>query len=89
MNKDTSSNPAPLFVSASPRVSFCGYSIPHPSEARVNIQVQTTGDPASEVLKDGCQSLINMCEHVRQTLDDAVTKFKNNHVSDTTMDNSP
>lgn len=27
----------------SPRVSFCGYSIPHPSDARVNIRVQTTG----------------------------------------------
>ncbi|KAK8472974.1 hypothetical protein PHAVU_001G016450 [Phaseolus vulgaris] len=25
------------------RVSFCGYSIPHPSENRVNIRVQTTG----------------------------------------------
>ncbi|TYG88799.1 hypothetical protein ES288_A12G049900v1 [Gossypium darwinii] len=29
--------------SDSPRVTFCGYSIPHPSEARVNIRVQTTG----------------------------------------------
>jgi hypothetical protein len=27
----------------SPRVSFCGYSIPHPSDAKVNIRVQTTG----------------------------------------------
>ena len=27
----------------SPRVTFCGYSIPHPSEAVVNMRVQTTG----------------------------------------------
>uniref|UniRef100_A0A9I9DLT8 DNA-directed RNA polymerase RBP11-like dimerisation domain-containing protein n=1 Tax=Cucumis melo TaxID=3656 RepID=A0A9I9DLT8_CUCME len=25
-----------------PRVTFCGYSIPHPSDNRVNIRVQTT-----------------------------------------------
>ncbi|KAJ8445281.1 hypothetical protein Cgig2_024487 [Carnegiea gigantea] len=61
---------------ARPRVMSCGYSIPHPSEARVNISVQTTGDPASEVLKDSCQNLIYMCEHVRKTFDDAVAKFK-------------
>ncbi|RWW59355.1 hypothetical protein BHE74_00033712 [Ensete ventricosum] len=29
--------------SCSPRVIFCGYSIPHPSENKVNIRVQTTG----------------------------------------------
>lgn len=27
----------------SPNVAFCGYSIPHPAEALVNIRVQTTG----------------------------------------------
>lgn len=32
-----------IMSSCSPRVSFCGYSIPHPSESRVNIRVQTTG----------------------------------------------
>lgn len=32
-----------IFILCSPRVTFCGYSIPHPSEARVNIRVQTTG----------------------------------------------
>ena len=27
----------------SPEVEYCGYSIPHPSEDRLNIRVQTTG----------------------------------------------
>ncbi len=31
-------------VCCSPHVSFCGYSIPHPAEALVNIRVQTTGE---------------------------------------------
>ncbi|CAI0392971.1 unnamed protein product [Linum tenue] len=60
----------------SPRVSVCGYSIPHPSDARVNIRIQTTGDPAREVLKDGCQNLMLMCQHVRGALDKAVADFR-------------
>ncbi|XP_027185166.1 DNA-directed RNA polymerases I and III subunit RPAC2 [Coffea eugenioides] len=59
------------------RVTFCGYSIPHPSDARVNIRVQTTGDAAREVLKDSCQDLMLMCQHVRSTFDQAVLDFKN------------
>ncbi|KAK6127015.1 hypothetical protein DH2020_039243 [Rehmannia glutinosa] len=60
-----------------PRVTFCGYSIPHPSDARVNIRVQTTGVPARDVLKDSCQDLMLVCQHVRSTVDQAVMEFKN------------
>ena len=31
----------------SPHVDFCGYSMPHPAEAVVNIRVQTTGQPST------------------------------------------
>ncbi|MFS7998621.1 putative DNA-directed RNA polymerase, RBP11-like dimerization domain-containing protein [Helianthus anomalus] len=62
-----------------PRVSVCGYNIPHPSEARVNIRVQTTGDPAKGVLKDSCQDLMMICQHVRSTFDQVVADFKNNN----------
>lgn len=34
---------APPFSLRSPDVSFCGYSIPHPSEKVVNLRIQTTG----------------------------------------------
>ncbi|KAK6151515.1 hypothetical protein DH2020_014150 [Rehmannia glutinosa] len=60
-----------------PRVTFCGYSIPHPSDARANIRVQTTGDLARDVLKDSCQDLMLVCQHVRSTVDQAVMEFKN------------
>ena len=31
----------------SPKVNFCGYSIPHPSEPKMNMRLQTTpGEPA-------------------------------------------
>ncbi|XP_050214807.1 uncharacterized protein LOC126683333 [Mercurialis annua] len=51
----------------SPRVSLCGCSIRHPSDARVNIRVQTTGKSGREVLKDACQNLMFMCQQVRST----------------------
>ncbi|KAG8663002.1 DNA-directed RNA polymerases I and III subunit RPAC2 [Manihot esculenta] len=77
----TLANAVRFSLNQDPRVSFCGYSIPHPSDARVNIRVQTTGDPAREVLKDGCQNLMLMCQHVRSIFDKAVDDCrKNNHM---------
>ncbi|KAL2467376.1 RNApolymerase 14 kDa subunit [Abeliophyllum distichum] len=73
----TLANSLRFTLNQDPRVTFCGYSIPHPSDARVNIRVQTTGDPASEVLKDSCQDLMLICQHVRSTFDQAVVEFKN------------
>lgn len=72
----TLANAVRFTLNQDPRVLFCGYSIPHPSDARVNIRVQTTGDPASEVLKDACQDLMLMCQHVRSTFNKAVVDFK-------------
>ncbi|KAE8693072.1 Tim10/DDP family zinc finger protein isoform 1 [Hibiscus syriacus] len=72
----TLANSVRFTLNQDPRVTFSGYSIPHPSQARVNIRVQTTGDPASEVLKDACQDLMLMCRHVRSTFDKAVEDFK-------------
>ncbi|GAB2282133.1 hypothetical protein Dimus_016687 [Dionaea muscipula] len=70
------------------RVTFCGYSIPHPSEARVNIRIQTTGAPASEVLKDACEILMQLCQHVRKTFTDAVAEFKEKNKATSPMDTS-
>ncbi|KAL1195699.1 DNA-directed RNA polymerases II, IV and V subunit 11 [Cardamine amara subsp. amara] len=59
-----------------PRVTTATYNIQHPSLERVSIQVQTTGDPAREVFRDGCQELMLMNRHVRTVFDKAVAKFK-------------
>ncbi|VFQ76661.1 unnamed protein product [Cuscuta campestris] len=72
----TLANALRFSLNQDPRVILCGYNIPHPSEARVNIRVQTTGDPAVEVLKDACHDLMLMCEHTRSTFDQALAKFK-------------
>lgn len=31
-------------------VDFCGYSVPHPSEPKMNLRLQTTGDLRGEVV---------------------------------------
>ncbi|CAO3703607.1 unnamed protein product [Rhizopus stolonifer] len=47
-------------------VDFCGYSIPHPSEAKMNVRIQTTDKTTSvDALKSGLQNLLDMVAHVR------------------------
>ncbi|XP_050383128.1 uncharacterized protein LOC126799910 [Argentina anserina] len=72
----TFANAIRFTLNQDPRTQFCGYSIPHPSDNRVNIRIQTTGDPAKKVFEDACQDLMVMCQHVSNTFDKAVVDFK-------------
>ncbi|CAI5469995.1 unnamed protein product [Closterium sp. Yama58-4] len=72
----TIGNSVRFILNQDPRVSFCGYSVPHPSDNKVNIRVQTTGDPARDVLKDGLLELAGFCEHVTRTFEAAFDKFE-------------
>ncbi|CAM6123175.1 unnamed protein product [Calypogeia fissa] len=72
----TLANSLRFVLNKDPRVSFCGYSVPHPSENRVNIRVQTTGLPARDVLKDALQDLMGLSDHVRVTFEKAVEEHK-------------
>ncbi|KAF9594750.1 hypothetical protein IFM89_034733, partial [Coptis chinensis] len=84
----TLANSIRFTLNQDPRVTLCGYSIPHPTDAKVNIRVQTTGDPAKEVFKDALQDLIFMCGHVRETFDEAVDKCRKSN-SGNAMDITP
>eukprot|EP00898_Chlorokybus_atmophyticus_P003012 jgi/Chlat1/3711/Chrsp251S03866 len=67
-NEDhTLGNALRVVLNQDPRTSFCGYSVPHPSEPVLHIRLQTTGAPANEVLKDALRTLSAMCEHIKQT----------------------
>ncbi|CAN6362777.1 unnamed protein product [Urochloa humidicola] len=72
----TLANSARFVLNQDPRVAFCGYSIPHPADKKVNIRVQTTGDPAKDVLKDALQDLMVMCQYVKGTFDNAVADHR-------------
>lgn len=52
----------------SPDVEFCGYSIPHPSEEKMNIRIQTYGETSAvDALRKGLQDLVDLCDHVEKT----------------------
>ncbi|KAI9340826.1 DNA-directed RNA polymerase [Obelidium mucronatum] len=56
-----------------PSVSFCGYSLPHPSEYKVNLRIQTDGSiTAVQALHKALDDLTQLCEHVQSAF---VEKF--------------
>ena len=76
-NEDhTIGNTLRYMLNKTPEVSFCGYSVPHPAEPIMNLRVQTTGPPATEVLLKSLSTIHETCEHVLTTFDAAVEKYK-------------
>ncbi|KAI7862130.1 RNA polymerase Rpb3/Rpb11 dimerization domain-containing protein, partial [Spinellus fusiger] len=62
-------------INKNPQVNFCGYSIPHPSEAKLNLRIQTTGQTtAVEALTKGLNDLNDMCAHIHKTYQEALAK---------------
>jgi len=61
----TLGNALRYIIMKNPDVEFCGYSIPHPSEALMNIRIQTYGGTtAREVLEKGLDDLMDLCDIV-------------------------
>ncbi len=72
------------------KVEFAGYSVPHPSEQVVQIRVQTAGRkiqqengeevdtrlPATDVLKDACDTLIAQCEIVMDHVEEVMPEVR-------------
>ena len=51
------------------RTSFCGYSMPHPSEQVVNLRLQTVPPATSlDVFTRSLQTLVDVCEHIEGAL---------------------
>mmetsp|Transcript_5911 Transcript_5911/g.8358 ORF Transcript_5911/g.8358 Transcript_5911/m.8358 type:complete len:149 (-) Transcript_5911:153-599(-) len=64
------------------KVSFTGYSVPHPSEPIVQIRVQTA-DPdgdAIETLKESCQTLHDQCSFVLERLEDMLPEVREDRI---------
>ncbi|KUL84593.1 hypothetical protein ZTR_08694 [Talaromyces verruculosus] len=52
-------------IMKNPKVEFCGYTIPHPSETKMNIRIQTyDGTTAIEALEKGLNDLMDLCDVV-------------------------
>jgi len=56
-----------------PAVSFSGYSVPHPSEPKMNLRIQTAGTiTAVDALRQGLTDLKAISEHILTTFDNEV-----------------
>jgi DNA-directed RNA polymerases I and III subunit RPAC2 len=65
------------------RVSFAGYSVPHPSEPVVHIRVQTAHEssiPAIVALQSACQTLSDQCDHVLDVLEAVLPHVKDDRI---------
>ncbi|KAL4230165.1 DNA-directed RNA polymerases I and III subunit RPAC2 [Mactra antiquata] len=68
-------------IMKNPDTQFCGYSIPHPSEDKINFRIQTYGKPAKDVLDKGLNDLNSICSHVLRTFETSVNDHKRRNQS--------
>lgn len=63
----TIGNSLRYIIMKNPSVEFCGYTIPHPSEFKLHLRIQTDGTvSAAEVLDKGLNDLIDLCNVVKE-----------------------
>ena len=72
----TLGNALRYIIMKNPSVEFCGYSIPHPSEPKMNIRIQTWEDSnatAADALEAGLDGLIDLCNVVEGKFEAALS----------------
>lgn len=63
----TLANSLRFFLNKNPRVNFCGYSMPHPSEELVNLRIQSVGGTTpTQALQTACHDLKEVAQHIKQ-----------------------
>jgi DNA-directed RNA polymerases I and III subunit RPAC2 len=67
-------------------VDFCGYSVPHPSEPKMNLRLQTTTKPAMEVFKSGLADLVEICNLLDERIDQMTVEEAGQDGDDAAMD---
>ncbi|KAF5255005.1 hypothetical protein FANTH_220 [Fusarium anthophilum] len=60
----TLGNALRYIIMKNPDVEFCAYSIPHPSEPKMNIRIQTYSGTAVDALKKGLADIQEVCDVV-------------------------
>ncbi|KAL9072840.1 MAG: hypothetical protein Q9161_003382 [Pseudevernia consocians] len=61
----TLGNSLRYMIMKNPEVELCGYSIPHPSEAKMNLRIQTyDGTTVYDALEKGFNDLMSLCDVV-------------------------
>lgn len=63
-----------------PETDFCGYSVPHPYEPKMNVRLQThphCNKSSSQVLYQGLEQLHQCSGILQNTFQDAIAEYKN------------
>lgn len=78
-NEDhTFGNPLRHILMQNPDTDFCGYSVPHPYEPRLNLRLQTNGERSSmDVLSSGLTELESLCNIMESKFNNALEEFQN------------
>ncbi|CAF0773411.1 unnamed protein product [Adineta steineri] len=69
-------------IMKNPDVDFCGYTIPHPSESKINFRIQSkinndsTSTPAIDIFRQGLVDLKQMCSIVLEKYEETTKTFK-------------
>lgn len=71
----TLGNALRYIIMKNPEVEFCGYSIPHPSENKMHIRIQTYGNiTAVEALHQGLDNLSELCTVIEEKFSESLEK---------------
>nr|OQO20553.1 hypothetical protein B0A51_11729 [Rachicladosporium sp. CCFEE 5018] len=82
----TLGNALRYMITKNPDVEFCGYSIPHPSEAVLHLRIQTwDGVSVYEVLRKGLDDLSDLCDAVEDKFKVSRDSFNTSRNSETTL----
>lgn len=78
-NEDhTFGNPLRHILIQNPETDFCGYSVPHPYEPKLNLRLQTKGEKSSlEVLSGGLMDMEALCNVLESKFNHALEEFHN------------
>ncbi|EPS26179.1 hypothetical protein PDE_01115 [Penicillium oxalicum 114-2] len=69
-------------IMKNPAVEFCGYTIPHPSDAKMHVRIQTNDTTtALEALEKGFNDLMDLCDVVTEKFTRARDQFKEDSVN--------
>lgn len=57
-------------------MTFCGYTVPHPADDKINFRIQTSGPKAIDILRRGLTDLEEHCDHILNTFILELENFK-------------
>ena len=70
----TLGNALRYMIMRDPDTRFCGYTVPHPSEAKVHLRVQMdprSGKTAEDGLRKASEDLVAVCDHLEEVFNAA------------------